>query len=181
MNLTDVQKDAVKLATELTEELNTSQVRDGLLLQNLYDSGRGDLVAEVVAIDNRLLYLNSVLSEYTQNENGQWFDSEGNPAEDPTSMELYKAGQLLSETTKEQYRAEMKTLQDRMDLIRTMAEADFIHSPDYTPAAREVGVGNWRRTNTTAQRMEQMHTQRLYTTKRKVRFKVMLTKNILIL
>ncbi len=144
MNLTDVQKDAVKLATELTEELNTSQVRDGLLLQNLYDSGRGDLVAEVVAIDNRLLYLQSVTSEYTQNENGQWLDSEGNPTEDPTNMELYKIGLALSETTKDQHRAEMKTLQDRMDLIRTMAEADFIQSPDYTPAARDIGVGNWR-------------------------------------
>jgi len=144
MNLTDVQKDAVKLATELTEELNTSQVRDELLLQNLYDSGRGDLVAEVVAIDNRLLYLQSVTSEYTQNENGQWLDSEGNPTEDPTNMELYKIGQALSETTKDQHRAEMKTLQDRMDLIKTMAEADFIQSPDYTPAARDIGVGNWR-------------------------------------
>ena len=143
-DLTTEQKEAIDKATELSEELNTAQVRDQLLLKALRENGRGDLVAELVAMDNRLLFLKSMLAEYSQNEDGQWMDADGNLTDDPTKMELYQMSLELTDTKKKEMGAEMTSILLEVEKIRDAAENNAVHSPDYTPKDRAVGVGNWR-------------------------------------
>ena len=143
-DLTTEQKEAIDKATELSEELNTAQVRDQTLLKALRENGRGDLVAELVAMDNRLLFLKSMLAEYSQNEDGQWMDADGNLTDDPTKMELYQMSLELTDTKKKEMGAEMTSILLEVEKIRDAAENNAVHSPDYTPKDRAKGVGNWR-------------------------------------
>ena len=143
-NLTQEQSRAINRAKELSEQLNVDKVRDVKTLEILQEKGRGDLLAEMVAIDNRLLYIQAMTEKYSQNEDGQWLDKDGHLTDDPTKMDLYKMNVNLTDKKKLELKVEQRVLLNKMQELRERAEAGAIDSPGYKRKERDKGIGNWR-------------------------------------
>ena len=142
-DLTIEQTEAIERVNELIATLDISKSRNIKALKRFARDGRYDLLAEMVEMDNNLLFLESMSTEFTKGENGMWTDQNGNLTADPTGLEMYDINVQLDEETRKDYKKRFAALKNRMEIFHLVAESGEYHSSDYTAPERMTEISNW--------------------------------------
>jgi len=137
------QKEAIARVNKLIAKLDISKNRNIKALRAFATEGRYDLLAEMVEMDNNLLFLEAMSTEFTKGENGMWTDQNGNLTADPTGLEMYDMNVQLDEETRKEYKKRFTALKDRMEVFQMVAESGEYHSADYTAPDRKTEISNW--------------------------------------
>jgi len=143
-DLTEEQQETVNKVNELISDLDYSKNRNIKALEQLADDGRYDLLAEMVIMDNNMLFFEAMSTEFSKNDDGLWENQDGDLVADPTGLEMYDMNTNLSKEKRKEYKEKLENLKSRMELFQEIAENNYYDSPDYVAPVRRVGVSDWR-------------------------------------
>ncbi len=142
-NLTIEQTESIERVNELLASLDISKNRNIKALRAFATNGRYDLLAEMVEMDNNLLFLEAMSTEFTKGENGMWTDQNGNLTADPTGLEMYNMNVQLDEETRKEYKKRFTALKNRMEVFQMVAESGYYHAAGYTAPTRKTNISGW--------------------------------------
>jgi hypothetical protein len=138
------QENALKRINELISNLDYSKNRNIKALNKMQAKGYYDLLAESIRMDNELLFLEAMSTEFSKTDDGLWMNQDGNLVADPTGLKMFDMNTKLSEKTREEYRDRMSALEGRMELFQMMSENNLLFSEDYVAPERKKGISSWR-------------------------------------
>ena len=142
-NLTIEQTESIERVNKLLASLDISKNRNIKALRAFATNGRYDLLAEMVEMDNNLLFLEAMSTEFTKGENGMWTDQNGNLTADPTGLEMYDMNVQLDEETRKEYKKRFTALKNRMEVFQMVAESGYYHAAGYTAPTRKTNISGW--------------------------------------